>query len=418
MRRSALWVLVLAGLAAAQTPTPSELVERHIKAVDSDGSGTRSLVRKGVIKQAEGEYPAKLQAVTPDGWRLVLEIPGVLVEVVNNGKESWEQTPGGTEATSPAFFAQLDPAFSLGFLLNPGPRLTGMRVKERRASGERDVWAAEVDGPEGKVIPVHFDAATGLLVRYGASVLEDYRRVGGLMAPHRVGVAEGRMAFLFQAREAEVNAPVEPAHFVKESNTAAYRAAQRAANAAALEKWGHGVDWGAAREVLLNMGDFSPEDGRILYDVITSKGYQRGLEIGTARGNSAIWMGLAFRKTGGRLITLEINETRARIAQENFRKAGLETVVECRVNDAFKEIPRLEGTFDFVFMDTGAALHQKFLDLLYARIVPGGAVSSHNANDLERMEPAFWKTITTDPNLETKITRTPSGGVSVSVKKR
>jgi predicted O-methyltransferase YrrM len=129
-------------------------------------------------------------------------------------------------------------------------------------------------------------------------------------------------------------------------------------------------------------------------------------------------MGLAFRKTGGRLITLEINEPRARIAQENFRKAGLETVVECRVNDAFKEIPRLEGTFDFVFMDTGAALHQKFLDLLYARIVPGGAVSSHNANDLERMEPAFWKTITTDPNLETKITRTPSGGVSVSVKKR
>jgi hypothetical protein len=69
-------------------------------------------------------------------------------------------------------------------------------------------------------------------------------------------------------------------------------------------------------------------------------------------------------------------------------------------------------------MDTGAPLHQRFLEMLYPRLEAGGTVSSHNANDLERMEPGFLKAITTDPNLETRITRTPSGGVSMSAKKQ
>jgi predicted O-methyltransferase YrrM len=329
-----------------------------------------------------GEHPAELQNMTPGKWRLALQMAdGARIEVVTNGQESWEQTPGGTETTPAAFFAQLDPAFSQSCLLDPATRLV-------------------------------------LLAQWGGAVLEDYRPAGGIAVPFAAGVAEGRMQFMFHAREALANVPVAAEHFVKESNPAAYRAAQREANSAALEKWGQGIDFGPARAVLENLGDFSAQDGRILYDAITAKGYRRGLEIGTARGNSAIWMGLAFKKTGGRLITLERNAERAAAAKENFRKAGLDGVVECRVNDAFEEIPRLEGTFDWVFMDTGAPLHQRFLEMLYPRLEAGGTVSSHNANDLERMEPGFLKAITTDPNLETRITRTPSGGVSMSAKKQ
>ena len=41
----------------------------------------------------------------------------------------------------------------------------------------------------------------------------------------------------------------------------------------------------------------------------------------------------------------------AREARENFEHAGLDHIIDSRINDALKEIPALEGTFDFVFID-------------------------------------------------------------------
>jgi hypothetical protein len=47
-------------------------------------------------------------------------------------------------------------------------------------------------------------------------------------------------------------------------------------------------------------------------------------------------------------------------------------------------------------------------------VVPGGAIVSHNANEFERRMPDFLEAITKNPKLDTKITRTPTGGFSVS----
>ncbi|HSB15279.1 MAG TPA: hypothetical protein VLE22_12540 [Bryobacteraceae bacterium] len=68
-------------------------------------------------------------------------------------------------------------------------------------------------------------------------------------------------------------------------------------------------------------------------------------------------------------------------------------------------------------MDTGTPHNKRFLDLHYGRVTPGGAIKAHNANDFEHRQPDYLKAITTDPNLETKITRTPTGGISVSIRK-
>lgn len=179
-----------------------------------------------------------------------------------------------------------------------------------------------------------------------------------------------------------------------------------------------GIEPGPARAALENMDSFPAEDGRILYDLITAKGYKRGVEIGTGWGNASVWLGIALRKNGGKLITIEIDAWRAKTATQNFKKAGLDDVIECRTADAFQEIPRLEGTFDFVFMDTGNGIHKKLMDLLWERLTPGAAITSHNANTFERHDPDFWRAITTGPNLDTKITRTPGGGISVSIKKK
>jgi predicted O-methyltransferase YrrM len=161
----------------------------------------------------------------------------------------------------------------------------------------------------------------------------------------------------------------------------------------------------------------TPSDGRLLYDLILQKGYKRALDIGTAQGYSSAWFGLAMKKNGGRLVTIEIDPGRAAEARKNFQEAGLADFIESRVGDALLVIPELKGDFDFVFMDTGVPLNKKFLDLLYPRITPGGAITAHNANSFVFRQPDFLKAIQTDPSLETKIVPTTSGGISLTIKK-
>ena len=91
-------------------------------------------------------------------------------------------------------------------------------------------------------------------------------------------------------------------------------------------------------------------DGKLLYDLILENNYQQALEIGTSTGHSSIWMAWALSKTGGRLITIELNETRHRKALENFKKAGLEGIIDARLANAHEMVPALEGPFDFVIL--------------------------------------------------------------------
>ncbi|MEW5980383.1 MAG: O-methyltransferase [Acidobacteriota bacterium] len=161
-----------------------------------------------------------------------------------------------------------------------------------------------------------------------------------------------------------------------------------------------------------------PEDGRFLYDLVAAKGYRRGLEIGTSNGYSALWLGLAFRANGGKLVTLEVDQERGMEARQNFRKAGLENVVELRINDAFQEIPKLVGDFDFVFIDAWKRDYKKFLDLVLPRVSKGGAITAHNVISLGGDMKDFLEAIESDPRLETKIHQTSSEGISVSFIRR
>jgi len=158
-------------------------------------------------------------------------------------------------------------------------------------------------------------------------------------------------------------------------------------------------------------------DGRVLYDIIVENNYQRGIEIGTSNGYSGLWQGLAFKKTGGKLITIEIEEKRAKEARENFRKAGLDDVIDSRINDAFKEIPKIDGEFDFIFLDAWKPDYIKFYNLLYPRLKPGGTLTAHNVRGSSYQMQDFLDAIQNNPDLETTINTASRAGVSISVKK-
>jgi predicted O-methyltransferase YrrM len=162
----------------------------------------------------------------------------------------------------------------------------------------------------------------------------------------------------------------------------------------------------------------SEEDGRFLRVLVAMRSAKSVLEIGAASGYSGIWLGLGARESGGKVVSIEYDPERAKEAAENISRAGLTDVVRVVHGDAFKEIPKLQGTFDFVFLDAWKPDYQKFFDIVFPRMTPGAVFAAHNVvNKKTEMEP-FLKTIQTHPQLFTSIVSPGSEGMSVSVKLR
>jgi caffeoyl-CoA O-methyltransferase len=162
----------------------------------------------------------------------------------------------------------------------------------------------------------------------------------------------------------------------------------------------------------------SEEDGRFLRLMVASSRATRALEIGAASGYSAIWIGLGLRETGGKLTTIEYDAERAREAKANVHRAGLDDVVTVVSGDAFKEIPKVQGPLDFVFLDAWKPDYRKFLELVYPRLTKGGLFLAHNVVNKRDEMKDFLAAIEKNPDLFTTIVAPSGEGVSVSWKRR
>jgi len=160
----------------------------------------------------------------------------------------------------------------------------------------------------------------------------------------------------------------------------------------------------------------SEEDGRFLRVLVTASRTQHALEIGAADGYSAIWIGLGLRQTGGHLTTIELDAARAKSAADHIRQAGLADVVTVIGGDAFKQIPKVPGTFDFVFLDAWKPDYKRFLDLVFPRLVVGGVFAAHNVVNKQAEMRDFLNAIDNNRSLFTAIVKPASEGMSVSVK--
>lgn len=162
----------------------------------------------------------------------------------------------------------------------------------------------------------------------------------------------------------------------------------------------------------------SEEDGRFLRVLVASTGAKRVLEIGAASGYSGIWMGLGLRQTGGRLTTIEYDPARAKEAAENIRRAGLGDIVTVIAGDAFKEIPKLQGNFDLVFLDAWKPDYKKFFDIVFPRVNPGGLFLAHNVINKKNEMGDFLKTIGSLQNGYTTTVSPGHEGISITYKSR
>ncbi len=161
------------------------------------------------------------------------------------------------------------------------------------------------------------------------------------------------------------------------------------------------------------------EDGRVLFNLIVENNYTQALDIGTSTGHSAIWIAWALSKTGGRLITIEIDEYRQQKALENFKKAGLSDYIDARLADAHELVPQLEGPFDFVFIDADKNWYTSYAKAVLPKLTTGGCITTRNVRNLFYMRGIreFLDYVQSVPELETTIDERSRSGISISYKR-
>ena len=160
----------------------------------------------------------------------------------------------------------------------------------------------------------------------------------------------------------------------------------------------------------------SEEDGRFLRVLVAARGAKSVLEIGAASGYSGIWLGLGARESRGHVVSIEYDPQRAKEAADNIQKAGLTDVVRVIHGDAFKEIPKLQGTFDLVFLDAWKPDYKRFFDLVYPRLDPGGLFLAHNVVN-KRSEMGDFLDAIRKPQMWTTIVSPSGEGMSVTLKR-
>jgi predicted O-methyltransferase YrrM len=158
-------------------------------------------------------------------------------------------------------------------------------------------------------------------------------------------------------------------------------------------------------------------DGKVLHDLVLKNNYKKVVEIGTSTGLSAIWIAWALSKTGGKLITIEIDEDRYNRALANFKEAGLSEYIDARLADAHELVEKLQGPFDFVFVDADKEWSKNYFTALAPKIEVGGCFTAHNArNTWMKGIKEFLEYVKGLPNFKTTIDTRSSSGISISYK--
>ncbi len=155
------------------------------------------------------------------------------------------------------------------------------------------------------------------------------------------------------------------------------------------------------------------EDGEALWVLTEAADAKRVVEIGTSTGYSGLWFCMALSATGGHLTTFEIDHERFTEAHQHFEEAGVADLVTQIEGDAHKNVEKLKGPIDVVFIDADKGGYVDYLHKVLPLVRPGGLILAHNID----MAPDYIRAVTTHPDLQT-IFYMQGRGLGVTLKKR
>ena len=174
------------------------------------------------------------------------------------------------------------------------------------------------------------------------------------------------------------------------------------------------------------------ETASFLQAMVAAKQPEHILEVGTAVGYSAILMAQVMPE-GTDILTIEKYEPRIPVARRHFEEAGFSDRITLLEGDAGEILKKLEGPFDFIFMDAAKGQYIHWLPDILRLLSANGVLFSDNVlQDGDIIESRFaverrnrtiharmreyLYTLTHMPELQTSVV--PIGdGVALSVKR-
>jgi predicted O-methyltransferase YrrM len=123
----------------------------------------------------------------------------------------------------------------------------------------------------------------------------------------------------------------------------------------------------------------SPEEGKLLSMLLTIHQSKYVLELGTLIGYSCCWIASSLPKDG-KVITLEVDENRHKIAKQNFAKMPFANKITTINDDAidFLKTLKLDYKLDAVFIDAKKDDYPLYLELVYPFLKAGGLIIADN----------------------------------------
>lgn len=121
-----------------------------------------------------------------------------------------------------------------------------------------------------------------------------------------------------------------------------------------------------------------PVEGKLLELLVSLSGAKLALEIGTFTGYSALNIAAGL-PNDGKLITLELSEQYARIAQRYFDRSPHGHKIECRIGKALDSIQSINEQIDFVFIDADKQNYPLYYDMVMPKLRSGGFIVVDNA---------------------------------------
>jgi predicted O-methyltransferase YrrM len=162
-------------------------------------------------------------------------------------------------------------------------------------------------------------------------------------------------------------------------------------------------------------------DAMMLRVLIQNGNLKRGIEVGVALGYGAIHMGIAFERTKGTLTSIEIDPQRAETARQNITKVGLEKTVNVVAGDALAVLPKLEGQYDFIYIDANKPDYLKYMKAIEPKLRKGAVVVADNVIVSARAMADFLEYMRTSPDYDAVTVRASDekrDGMLIAYKKR
>lgn len=101
------------------------------------------------------------------------------------------------------------------------------------------------------------------------------------------------------------------------------------------------------------------------------------LELGTYTAYSGICLCEGLQE-GGMLHTIDINEELLDMQNHYFEQAGFSHCVKIYIGDAMEIVPKIEESFDLIFLDADKVNYPLYYDMLLAKIPVGGIILADN----------------------------------------